>query len=509
MSYELAARCLGVSEGTIRGRLAKARKLLRCRLARPFESSHPRDDVPKALVLATARAATRVMADRLGTTGVSTAVIYLMQGVLSMTFVTRTRLALAVVAGIGLAIACASALASKSSYVEPLVSADCFEPLIGFRSSARAADARNASSANRMTLDEAIERCMRESAGQRARFELSAAEAERLTRPGTNRPRRLVEAAYQDFVRTQIDAVYKKFVAVEVLQVKLQHSVENLAKWNRLLEANQNLFEKGTRPADDIDRIRTARDAARSKREQASGALREAKMALGSLLNLPVKEREILEVASRLSRLRSAVLPSLDGLLPLALDLRPDLAALRLGERRASGDLAIALANRLTTANYVVYQPYTFGGEAHGIHGLDISWATGARVALPLYSRNEGNVARAKLNVEQSHTQTASFERQVTSEVERAHLDCELSRNELSRTELGSLAEAARLRDAAERAYLAESPAAGPQETGRVNVLLRACDRYEKEDRRYIEILARYLVSALDLNTAVGKPIMP
>ena len=128
---------------------------------------------------------------------------------------------------------------------------------------------------------------------------------------------------------------------------------------------------------------------------------------------------------------------------------------------------------------------------------------------LPIYSRDEGNVARARINLQQSHAQTISNERRVTDDVERAHLDCELSLSELSRTDLGTFAKAARIRDAAERNYLAQSTTREPQARTGLEALLLACSQYEKEERRYVGVLLRYLQSALDLNTAVGKRIMP
>ena len=64
------------------------------------------------------------------------------------------------------------------------------------------------------------------------------------------------------------------------------------------------------------------------------------KKSLGFLLNLSAQKRETLEVASRLGRLRSAVLPPLEELVSVLAETRPDLGALRVGERRAEVDLA-------------------------------------------------------------------------------------------------------------------------------------------------------------------------
>ncbi len=141
MSYALAARRLEVSEGTIRGRLVKARRMLCARLARNGEmlsvgctptrsiaTEHSRGAVPCSLVAATARAAIQVVAARGQAHGVSTGVIRFMEGVLSMTFVSRVKMASMVLAACGIAIAGAAALASKSAGTEIQGAAQCGAP---------------------------------------------------------------------------------------------------------------------------------------------------------------------------------------------------------------------------------------------------------------------------------------------------------------------------------------------------------------------------------------------
>ncbi len=93
--------------------------------------------------------------------------------------------------------------------------------------------------------------------------------------------------------------------------------------------------------------------------------------------------------------------------------------------------------------------------------------------------------------------------------MERIYLDCELSLGELSRMEHGILADAAKRCDAAEQAYLAEAAPGAPEGRASLTELMRSGDKYQNDERRFVVILARYLGSTLDLNTAVAKPIMP
>ena len=394
MSYEAAARRLGVSEGTIRGRLAKAREMLRVRLAhqdepplagnrhrRTIEFEPNRGALPNVLIAATTRAAINLATGTRGTMGASPAVRELTRGVLRMMLMSRLKLATAVVAAFWLAaIVGAVAIPTKTA-----------KPTPHEQSAAGAASApvfvvsNDAASRTELTLEEAIDRFLRENTQQlTTRLEMTQADADRLasllksdqsTAATTQtkslsrsklahrrrasielaRPRRIAEAQYQDAVRNQIDSLYKSFVDLEAVQERLRLASNNLAKWDRLFDSSQSLVENSIKPTADIDRIRSVRDAARSKREDAMSSLSRARAPLGSLLNLPTIERQRLEVASRQKQLRSAVLPDIDELIPLALASRPDLAAHRFGNtaRRPIWPPRSSAGNRMPTFSTV------------------------------------------------------------------------------------------------------------------------------------------------------------
>ena len=95
-------------------------------------------------------------------------------------------------------------------------------------------------------------------------------------------------------------------------------------------------------------------------------------------------------------------------------------------KRRAEADVTLAYKNRFSDV-YLLYQPYTY--QFNGPFGLrnSYSYAVGVTVSAPIFNRNQGNIARSKLNVNQTQIETANLERQVIYDVEEAVREFDLS----------------------------------------------------------------------------------
>ena len=297
MSYDLAVRRLEVTTGTIRGRLAKARKLLRTRLARKGEIATARcararsvdlepsqRPVPCSLVAAITRAAINVAAGRVEAHGVSTGVTRLMEGVLSMTYVSRVKMAAMALAAFSIAIAGTAGLASRSAGIEIQGAAGTSAPpsapkehIPAAATSARSELASDASNRKGMTLQEAVDRSLRKYVSQWRPAEIPMARADALVHFDTTAATSVTEAVFQDAVRNQIDRVYKSFVNVEMAQEKLRRASDSLARWVRIRDATLSQIANGTKPSDDIRPIAIARASAKAKQDKATVALREAR----------------------------------------------------------------------------------------------------------------------------------------------------------------------------------------------------------------------------------------
>jgi outer membrane protein, heavy metal efflux system len=89
------------------------------------------------------------------------------------------------------------------------------------------------------------------------------------------------------------------------------------------------------------------------------------------------------------------------------------------------------------------------------------SWDVGLAIPLPVYNRNQGNIARAQSNLTQTQIELNAVERRVVSEVRQSHREYPSSRVALDRIERSMLphARAAQQESAAEFAAGKLTPA--------------------------------------------------
>ena len=158
----------------------------------------------------------------------------------------------------------------------------------------------------------------------------------------------------------------------------------------------------------------------------------DAKRTLATILSFPPEAGQSLELRGSL---RDLVPPpkTTDELVSVALAARPHVSVFRLNVCRVA-DVKLAKANRFPDV-YVLYQPYTYQDNAPFNLPSSRSWALGATVTAPIYDRNQGNIRRAGVNVEQSRLELQAYQRRVVSEVEDAREEYEVSRAMIERIE--------------------------------------------------------------------------
>ena len=404
-----------------------------------------------------------------------------------------------------------------------------------------------------LTFDQALEFLLRENLDLRARrFEIPAAQADVLTaglrgnpifyadsqlipygsfsnrRPGgptqydvnvsqpidislkrrarvdvASKTRKAVELQYQDAVRVQIGNLANAYVGVLAARETLRYAEAGLQGLDRVLDATRKLQRFSDRTSADVLLLEGQRASAELGVMDAREGLRKAKLALGNLLNLPPIQAEALEVRASLRNPEPPALPG-EELASMALSCRPDVLAYRVGLDVAKASLGLQYRNRYADA-YLLYQPYTFQNLSYinNTHSAT-SWALGITIPLPVFNRNQGNIERAKINIEQTKVQLAGVERMAVMQVRDAEQEYASSRKFLGELEVKVIPAIRKAMSDTERLYLAGEPSA-PNITSYLN----AQKQFNDVVRLYRDTAVRHRRSVFAVNTAVGSRILP
>jgi cobalt-zinc-cadmium efflux system outer membrane protein len=309
----------------------------------------------------------------------------------------------------------------------------------------------------------------------------------------------VLECLYQDAVRIQIDNLYTAFIDVLAAREALRQQQVGLAGLEEVVQATRRLVEsKQLRQADLLSQ-EIQRDRAFMAVREAESALRQAKQSLAVLLNLPPEQVDCLELRGELGGFELE-LPCLEELVRIALEVRPDLNAYRLGVRRAQAEVQLARADRWADV-FVLYTPWMLQDNGSIGAANANAWSLGALVTLPVFNRNQGNISRAQSTVTQTLIEVQGRERQIVSEVQRAYLEVTTTGDSLRRYQNDILPRARRIRDDAFRSFKAQ--------TENFLTYLNAQRDYNDVVRTYLEMAVRYRRSILHLNTVLGQRLAP
>jgi cobalt-zinc-cadmium efflux system outer membrane protein len=131
-----------------------------------------------------------------------------------------------------------------------------------------------------------------------------------------------------------------------------------------------------------------------------------------------------------------------------ALDTRPDLGAVRADQARSAADARLQIANGKID--------YTISGEYHrenaaGLEGN--AYLLSLSVPLPVFNRNQGEVARAKTQEQQAGAKIRAVENDIATEVANAYATYTVSRDVVNSIEQQMLSQAQDVRTTTEYSY--------------------------------------------------------
>jgi cobalt-zinc-cadmium efflux system outer membrane protein len=309
----------------------------------------------------------------------------------------------------------------------------------------------------------------------------------------------VLQESLKDAARTQVDNLYTAYVDVLAARRQITYARAALEGLKRLQETTaRRVQELLDRPAA-LDQVNILLYNSELSLVDAEQVLLKNKFTLGNLMNMLPSQAEGLQLRGSLFD-RQPPAPTGDALVEIALMNRPDLAAWRAGILRAEADVRLAVANRWQDL-YLLVQPYTFQNlQPYGVKSAT-SWSVGITVPMPIYNRNQGAIRRAELNVRQTQIELAALERQVIQEVRKADVEYRTTRDFVERSRKEQLPAAQRVLAAAERSYRAGATD--------VIALLSSLREFNDFLKSYIDLAVRHRRSMLDLNTAVGRRILP
>ena len=309
-----------------------------------------------------------------------------------------------------------------------------------------------------------------------------------------------LEAQYQDVVRRQIDNVCRAFVNLQAARLDLLSARASVRRQEAFLAELRRAARPGDpAAADTVDHLKLVLARTKTSLGEAEGAFADAQEGLAVLLNLPGTETAALQPRGRLQT-ETPPPPEPEELATLALRCRPDVRAARLGIDRADAELRLQRANRFDDV-YLFYDPITYQDNRPSGLPSAHSWAVGLTFALPIFNRNQGNIARAESNISQTRVELSALERRVTAEVRVAAREYQRSRTALEQIEREILPLAAATLER-KTAELSEGEITADDYQGHL-------DDAAEITQAHRDALVRHRRAMLDLNTTVGLRILP
>ena len=295
----------------------------------------------------------------------------------------------------------------------------------------------------------------------------------------------VTESQVADAQRTLIGNVAQQFVAALLAKSNLEFAQQLLESFRHTVGISEEQYKAGAISKADYLKIRlqtlqfeTDVSSARIAKVQALASLRQS-------LGFDSVPRDY-DVAGSLVYGRLPV--ELDNLQAKALSSRPDLQAAQRGITSASSQLALARANRKqdlsATFDYTHVNASNLGAFFFNI-------------PLPIFNRNQGEIARTQYAVTQSQFQERAAEQQVLTDVKNAYEALRNSEDVVKLYEKGYLDQAKESLDIAQFSY----------QHGAASLLdfLDAERSYRSAEFSYRQALATYMNALEQLRLAVGS----
>jgi outer membrane protein, heavy metal efflux system len=304
-----------------------------------------------------------------------------------------------------------------------------------------------------------------------------------------------VELDFQDVVRQVVNAVRHGYYGLLLAQKTAELAQDNLARYREILRVNGLRLQVGDIGETDFTRIEVESMKAQGDVDNAQAALIQARANLLALLGWP--EHSVNLSASSWPEGPGQIIrdESENRLVSLALEQRPDLKAARVRIRQAESSLDLArrlVIPDVTVGAYFERDPGNYFNDTGGI---------GVSVPLPLFYKQEGEIAKAGVNVNAARLFLRQTELGIRGEVMKAVASWKSADAIARRFEETVVGRIEKLRKAQEFAY--QKGAASLLE------LIDAERNYKAMMLDYFTALANRSNARADVAMALGEEIKP
>jgi cobalt-zinc-cadmium efflux system outer membrane protein len=315
-----------------------------------------------------------------------------------------------------------------------------------------------------------------------------------LRRESAQKATLIAESTHADLERTMLFNLRGAFVSALQAKAVLQLAKDNLAYYDKVLEISRDRFGAGDIAQIDLDRLELQRVQYESDLQSAEESLENAKIQLLTLLNdrTPIEQVDVTGPFDFSDQL----LP-LDEFRKIAMDTRPDLKAAVQAIDKAQTDHKLAVANGSTDPTWSVW--YTHNSSTNNPFAIN---TVGVSVNIPLriFDRNQGEKLRTQLDITRNEKLRDATQAQVFSDVDAGYATVESNLVLLGPYKAKYLRLSVRVRDTITFSY----------QHGGASLLdfLNAQAEYRGVQLNYVNLVGSYLMSAAQLNMAVGREVI-
>jgi cobalt-zinc-cadmium efflux system outer membrane protein len=253
------------------------------------------------------------------------------------------------------------------------------------------------------------------------------------------------ELQLQNTIRALVLNVQSAFVDIQQAEAELTLARESLSAFNEIVGINAERVRSGDLAAVELQRSRLAalqfQNDVRIRDARLATAIHRLRVLLGRTDTAPI---------AAVGELRhDGAALQLDALQQRALQLRPDLKALERDQARSAADARLQVAQG--TIDYTVSAEFHRQLAPGGLAGNE--WGLFFSAPLPIFSRNQGEIERARREETQLGARVDALRAQIANEVQVAYDQYVTSRSQVDRIEREMLQQARDVRDTTEYSY--------------------------------------------------------